>query len=1307
MQFQILGPLEASQDGSPVPLGGIKQRVLLAALLLDAGRVVSADRLIDDLWGEEAPSRARHNLQELISQLRRTLRTAGTGDRIVTHQTGYAIELVSGELDLHRFERLLSEGREALSSGDERDAATKIGEALALWRGPPFADLAFEEFAQQEIARLEELRKSVLEERIAIDLGLGRHAEIVGELQALVVTNPLRERLREQLMLALYRSGRQAEALEAYRDARRVLTEELGLDPSPALRNMEAAILDQDPNLDPPRPEEDHSASPTAPVPTVADHRSVGYARNARKTVTIVFSDITVAGDLGEQLDPEAKQPLMDRYLNQMQAVIMRHGGIVEKVMDDTLMAVFGMPRLHEDDALRAVRAVAEMREVRDRLNEELKRDRRVTVYARTGVNTGEVVAGDPSTGQRFVIGDAVNIAAKMARSAIPGEILIGRITYRLVKDAVTAEPIEPLTLMGRWQPVNALRLSHVTPGVPGLIRHLDSPMVGRTREFASLQQAFDRVLEEHSCHLFTVFGLAGVGKSRLIAAFVDALDDRATILSGRCLPYGEGIAFHPLAEALIDLAGLEPDDTPQTARRKLASLMIGDERADRIAECVGQALGIPGNETNPQEMLWGIRVLLELLAVDRPVVFTIDDLQWAEPKFLELLEYIADLAQDAPLLLACMARPELLDDHPAWAGGKLNATSLLLEPLGREECEALVGNLLAGGDVDERARARIVEAAEGHPLFLEEITALLVEDGRLVLDDRLWLATDDLSNVPIPPTISALLAARIDKLPLDERRLIDIASVMGQSFYSGAVRDLADDAPTADAGLAALIRKQFVRPETSDLLATDSLAFRHLLIRDAAYDAIPKETRAKLHERLADWLDAKTGTFDERDEIVGYHLEQAYRYRAELGLIGSREREIAVRACHHLSSAGRSAAARIDIPAASNLYNRAASLLDEDDDGYPELLWALGTTLNRLGEYGRSEPVLGEVIQIASSKGDIGLETRARLDRWFAWLSMDSKGLIERLPEDVGALLPGLEDRGDDLGLTKAWQLVAMGHWLACRYGAMHDPLALALEHARRADDRLEESEVLVASLQEWWEGPTPVAEGIQRCQEILREVTGDRKSEAEVFAPLGVFEAMRGNFDDARKLVNEHAGIMRDLGLAYLSWTNSIARWDIEMLAGDGASAEYAVRVPYDASPLSDTDQDRLTYVTRIAYALCAQRRYAEALALSDMAADRVVFVWDQILWRCASGKASAGLGELERGLSLTREAVALAQNTDAINLHGNALMDLAEVASLADQEMEAGSAIEAAIALYEQKGNLVSAARARSMLEGTSTA
>ena len=525
-------------------------------------------------------------------------------------------------------------------------------------------------------------------------------------------------------------------------------------------------------------------------------------------------------------------------------------------------------------------------------------------------MNTGEVVAG--AGDQTIVTGDTVNVAARLEQAASPGEILLGEDTFVLVRRAVIAESIESLHAKGKADPVSAFRLIEVRPGTAGSARNLDVPMVGRERELAQLGGAFERIATNRTCEIFTILGVAGVGKSRLIAAFVEAVGDRATILRGRCLPYGEGITFNPLVEALMEVAALTEADSPQAARAKIAALVGEGERADRIAERVGQVIGIPGSQTAPEETLWAIRALLEGLATERPLIFLIDDLQWAEPKLLELVEHVADHARGAPILIACMARPDLLDEHPGWTKDEPNATSTLLEPLGSEECDALVANLLED-EVDKGVRALIMEAAGGLPLFAEEITGLLVDEGRLVRTADRWVANGDLSDMPIPKTISALLAARLDTLPANERGVIDIASVMGQVFYPSALRALADiSGDDVDSGITALIRKRFVATGRSDLPVGEALAFRHLLIRDAAYRSIPKQRRAELHESFADWLDlvAASGVAVQ-EEIVGHHLEQAYRHREQLGPIGVKGPELATRAGTHLESAGQKAAAR------------------------------------------------------------------------------------------------------------------------------------------------------------------------------------------------------------------------------------------------------------------------------------------------------------------------------------------------------------------------------------------------------------
>ena len=666
--------------------------------------------------------------------------------------------------------------------------------------------------------------------------------------------------------------------------------------------------------------------------------------------------------------------------------------------------------------------------------------------------------------------------------------------TLALIRDAVITEPIDHLGLKGKADPVPAFRLVEVTPGAAGFSRHLDAPMVGRERELTLLRSAFERTVTDQACQLFTILGVGGVGKSRLTAAFVEGLGDRATVLRGRCLPYGEGITFYPVAEALIDLADLNEADTPQAARAKLAALVGSDERAGRVAERVGQAIGIAGSETAPEETLWAIRVLLERLAAEQPVVFMIDDLQWAEPKFLELIEHVADLAQDAPILLACMSRPELLDLHPGWAGGKLNATSMLLEPLGPEECGTLVANLLADDTVDEGVRARIAEAADGNPLYAEEITGLLVDDGRLVLKEGRWAATGDLSDVPVPPTISALLAARLDKLPAQERRLIDIASVMGQVFYPSAVREMADTGTAdADPGLTALVRKQFVRPERSDLPATEALAFRHLLIRDAAYDAIPKAIRAELHEGFADWLVGAAGSVGEQDEILAYHLEQAYLYRTELGPLDDRAAELGRRAGEYLGDAGLRAFARDDMSASARLLDRAVSALPSDHRRLPPLEDRLVTSFIRSEDLERAAEANLRHLRDARSLGDRAQEQRAELGA----LELQQYGSLHHVTADeirriAYRAIEVFEELGDEEGLSYAHNFLSTSAWQSGKASEALTEAELSLDYALRSEARIllmDAPSIIGSSI---LFGPTPGGAALERAERLSDQMAG-----------------------------------------------------------------------------------------------------------------------------------------------------------------------------------------------------------------------
>jgi class 3 adenylate cyclase len=615
-----------------------------------------------------------------------------------------------------------------------------------------------------------------------------------------------------------------------------------------------------------------------------------------RKTVTVVFTDLVGSTTLGEAIDSESVSEIMDRYFFEMRRVLVEHGGHLEKYIGDAVMAVFGLPRLHEDDALRAVRAASEMQRALETLNDELERVWGVRVQNRTGVTTGEVITGDPTANQRLVVGDAVNVAARLEQAAPATEVLLGDLTYRLVRDAVEVEEVEPLELKGKSERVRAYRLVSVGTG-EGYSRRADSPLVGRVAELAVLREAFDEAVVRQECRLVSPIADAGVGKSRLVDAFIASVAHDAWVGRGRCLSYGDGITFWPLVELVRDAARIADDDTADVAREKLGMLVPEVDRS-AVIERASAAVGLTDAPFPIEELFWGARKLIAALATEQPVVVVFDDIQWAEPTFLDLVEHLTESIHDAPVLLVCPSRPELLERREGWAEGR-RARRLPLEPLSEAETERVVENLL-GSVASPEAKRRIAEAAEGNPLFAEQLLAMLVDVGSA-------------SELEVPPTIHALLAARLDQLAPEPRAVVECASVIGLVFPKAAVTELAPTAVRAeiDAHLDALTRRRLVRPYPD---AQASYRFNHILIRDAAYQRLLKRTRATLHERVVDWADrVNRDRAPEFEEILGYHLEQAHRYLSELGPLDEHGREVGRRAAERLASSGRRAFGRGD----------------------------------------------------------------------------------------------------------------------------------------------------------------------------------------------------------------------------------------------------------------------------------------------------------------------------------------------------------------------------------------------------------
>jgi class 3 adenylate cyclase/tetratricopeptide (TPR) repeat protein len=957
------------------------------------------------------------------------------------------------------------------------------------------------------------------------------------------------------------------------------------------------------------------------------------YAREQRRTVTVLFCDLTGSTAIGESIDPERLRALLARYFEQMQTIVERHGGSVEKFIGDAVMAVFGVPMVHEDDALRAARAAVNMRDALPQLG----------LQGRIGVMTGEVVVG---TEERLATGDAVNVAARLEQAAEPGQVLIGQQTLMLVQHATEVEPLEPLHLKGKADPVLAYRLLRVHD-VPE--REHATQFVGRQREQAVLREAFDRVKAERVCELVTVIGDAGVGKSRLVAEVLASVD--ATVVRGRCLPYGEGITYWPVVEVLKQLDVLPEDDSAAMLIRSL--------------------VGASETRTSAEDIAWAFRKTLEQGAADRPLVVVFDDIQWGEATFRDLIEHVALLSSGASILLLCIARPDLAESHPEWP------VTLRLEPLGDEETEHLIGRRIHGS-----LRERIARAAGGNPLFIEEMLAMAEgADGDLI----------------VPPTLKALLAARLDQLGTEERHVLERGAIEGEIFHRGAVQALALEEAQLTPRLAALVRKQLIKPDRPLLAGEDAFRFRHLLIRDAAYDALPKGARADLHERFSAWLERKGTALPEMDEILGYHLERAYGYRVELGQLP--QEALAARARARLTAAGHRAVDRQDYRAAVSLYERALTLAPPTEIDLAvenELSAALSWTA-RSGDAIQRADALAER---AASAGDRVGELSGRILAGMVRLGWEQEDEAASLSHTIELALPLFQAARDHMALYIAYSALSDIVWARGQIGAGLVAYETALDHARQANHRPPGAFATRAAGRFF--GPTPISEFLAWLKENEPQNGRDHFFRAYRAGAL----AMVGRFDEAREILAEARADLRERGgellLANITAFESV--W-VELWAGNPAKgAEFGAE--------GFRLHERLGKMGFMAFAAATLGAALYGQGLVDAAdgwANRArelgasLDVPTQALWRQVHAKALAHRGDFVQAERLADEAVALCETTDMLNAHADAYADLAEVLSLAGRLEEAKVALGRAIKLYEQKGNIVDAQRARTRPSG----
>jgi tetratricopeptide (TPR) repeat protein len=917
-------------------------------------------------------------------------------------------------------------------------------------------------------------------------------------------------------------------------------------------------------------------------------------------------------------------------------------------------------------------------------------------------VNTGEVVAGDPTAGEHLVVGDPVNVAARLEQVAGPMEILIGPLTHRLARETIEAEPVEPLELKGKAERMPAYRLLGVgrSEGAP---RRSAAPLVGRDEELRALLGEHARALAARRCRLVTVLGDAGVGKSRLLAALEDSLEPNQVLLRGRCLAYGRGITFWPLREAMRQAAAITDDDPPEAALAKLREL-AGTEDGGAV-ERLASAIGLSGAQFPVHEVFWGARKVLEAIAARRPLVIAFEDIHWAEMTFLEFAQQLAHEGE-GPILLVCLARPEFLEIKQDWSDA-VGGLQIVLAPLGPAEVGRVLEQLL--GRVDDDVRERIAAASEGNPLFVEQLLEMMVEEGLVRREGDSWVAAGDLSTVSMPPTIHALLAARLERLAADEREVIDAASVVGQTFVEGAVKELVSERVRENVPevLKALVRKQLVDPAPSALAQERSYRFGHILIRDATYRGLLKSTRAVLHERFVAWADRVNRDRDravEYEEILGYHLEQAHVCLSELGPLDDHGKELAARAAARLLSAGSRAFARGDMPAAANLLRRVAALLPAESPERLALLPDLAEAMMAIGEFAWAETFLDEAIETAETTGAAGLEASARLLRLrVRSQSAEPEDWTEQVVVEADSCLAVLEGEGDHVELARALRMLAWAHGTACRYGEAAAAAQRAMEHASLGDDERQRqhaaSQYAIAALY----GPTPVPEAIEHCESIVAEAIEDRRTQGLVMSLLSGLRAMQGDFVVARDLYTRARLMLEELGRSVVAASTSQQSCRVELLAGDPAAAERELRRDFDELEEMGERYFLSTAAGELARAVYAQGRFEEAEDLTRVAEELSADddLTSQALWRSVRAKTLARRGLDGEAKELARDAVDLLGGTDALILQADALEDLAEVLTLVGGD-GARDCLGEALGRLERKDDVVSVERVRASLQ-----
>ncbi len=1019
-----------------------------------------------------------------------------------------------------------------------------------------------------------------------------------------------------------------------------------------------------------------------------------------RRTITVVFADLVGFTTIGEELDSESLAALLGSYYQEARRIVHRHGGSLEKFIGDAVVAVFGYHVAHEDDALRAVRAASDLRALIPRLDGAARERYGVPISLRIGVNTGAVTltAGDSTSST--ILGDSMNTAARLQQNAAPGEVLLGSRTFQLVRDHVVVEAVAPMTVKGKSEPVDTVRLVSVTrPGDAGR-DGVFSPFVGRRAEMSALLAAFDGVVLGRPA-MVTIIGEPGIGKSSLFRQFLAMTDGQARVLRGRCLPYGEGITYWPLGEIMRREAGINETDAPVAAIDKLRSLAAGATPLAAL-DTIGSAIGLVPAPTSASSIADAFVEIIAGWAAAQPVIVLFEDVHWAERTLLDLVEHVASTLADVPVLLLCAARPELLEARASWpgSGARIDHTEVRLGPLDPADSTALLGTRLDGARLERPLEDRLVELAGGNPLFLEQIASMLLEEGLVERIGDELVATPQLVH-SVPATVHALLTARIDRLTPQDASLLCHASVVGVEFD---LDDLHVLLPTIDGAALAemadhLVKRDFLEGRGP----SGSYRFRHVLVRDVAYERLTKDDRSRLHIAAAEHIQLRAlGRLAEYDEIIGYHLEQGWRYRNELRQTTPADLDLAHRAAAHLAEAGRRASRRGDTGAAMNLLGRAAELLPPGHPARTRVVVHLGEALMDAGRMTDADRLFSE-LDHAEGVDEVS-QTHIEMCRGQLELQqLPSTAAVMELHRRASDAMELLAIAGDESALLRACWLsyltsMTVGRSTAAR-GAIDRLSGVAGRLSQPVAGRLPG---MLAMNLAW--GPTPAADALTEIERILASVRNDPAAEPFVLAHHAYVLAQLADVDAARQALARMREIAERRGqriLLWSSWGQNMGR--VELLAGEAERAERAMLPCYSA--LRDVGERGFagTIAGQLAHALVELGRYEEAASFATAGRDLAgeADVLSQILWRSALARVAARAGSGAEAVELAQEAVSLADTTEWPNVAADALLDHARV--LARLGEPAGAACEQAAARFRKKGNLAGLAKVAALTSG----